>query len=538
MRCRPAPSPVSLVLFAALLSPPLAAQDIEYPAAFSEPMPLARAGLGPLSRPITTSSAEAQAFFDQGLQLLYAFTPPDAARSFREAWRRDPACAMCYFGEAWAWGPYLNGPMGAADAPRAHAAIQKALDLSRSQVTPVERAMIEAMAVRYEAVHDPERRRYLDETYAEAMGAVYRRFPEDLDVGPLYAEALMLLEPRRGRWDENAPSVRRIHRVLEEVLARDINHPGACHLYVHATEPTNVPGKAEACADLLGNAIPGASHINHMPSHTYNRIGRWGDAVRANIQAWHSDLKAEHGEGFAIYPSHNLHMLLFAASMDGQGGVATQAGKDYGKLMDGGQFYHALSLLRFGRFDEILAMEDQAPDGAIFRGLWDFAVGYAHLRTGGAARAREYLTAVKKAAVETPEEQNFRGHPASQLLGTVGGILEGEVLRAEGDVDGAIAAQEAAVMWEDQLRYDEPEPLNFTARHWLGATLLEAGRPAEAEAVYRASLEDHPNNGWSLYGLEKALRAQGKLAEADATHRAFEGAWARADHWIRGSRYE
>ena len=538
MRCRPAPSPVSLVLFAALLSPPLAAQDIEYPAAFSEPMPLARAGLGPLSRPITTSSAEAQAFFDQGLQLLYAFTPPDAARSFREAWRRDPACAMCYFGEAWAWGPYLNGPMGAADAPRAHAAIQKALDLSRSQVTPVERAMIEAMAVRYEAVHDPERRRYLDETYAEAMGAVYRRFPEDLDVGTLYAEALMLLEPRRGRWDENAPSVRRIHRVLEEVLARDINHPGACHLYVHATEPTNVPGKAEACADLLGNAIPGASHINHMPSHTYNRIGRWGDAVRANIQAWHSDLKAEHGEGFAIYPSHNLHMLLFAASMDGQGGVATQAGKDYGKLMDGGQFYHALSLLRFGRFDEILAMEDQAPDGAIFRGLWDFAVGYAHLRTGGAARAREYLTAVKKAAVETPEEQNFRGHPASQLLGTVGGILEGEVLRAEGDVDGAIAAQEAAVMWEDQLRYDEPEPLNFTARHWLGATLLEAGRPAEAEAVYRASLEDHPNNGWSLYGLEKALRAQGKLAEADATHRAFEGAWARADHWIRGSRYE
>ncbi|GMV04383.1 MAG: hypothetical protein AMXMBFR53_06640 [Gemmatimonadota bacterium] len=543
MRCPRLPEILTLAALT-LASPALAAaqhdmgHDAAYPAAFDEPMPLARAGLGPLSRPVTTPSPEAQAYFDQGLQLLYAFTPPDAARSFREAWKRDPACAMCYFGEAWAWGPYLNGPMGAADAPRAWAAIQRALELAEGNTTPVERALIEAMAVRYEATHDPDRRRALDEAYAEAMGKVYQRFPGDLDVGTLYAESLMLLEPRRGRWDIAKPEVRRIHRVLEEVLARDITHPGACHLYVHATEPTVEPGRAEACADLLGSSIPGASHINHMPSHTYNRIGRWGDAVRANVQAWHSDLKAEHGEGFAIYPSHNLHMLLFAASMDGQGGVATQAGKDYGKLMDGGQFYHALTLLRFGRFDEILAMEDAAPEGPIFRGMWDFAVGYAHLRSGHRDRAREYLAAVRKAEAEAPEDQNFRGHPASQLLGTVGGILEGEILRDEGDLAGAVAAQEKAVEWEDQLRYDEPEPLNFTARHWLGATLLEAGRASEAEAVYRASLEDHPNNGWSLFGLEQALRAQGRTHEADAAHAAFEGAWARADHWIRASRYE
>jgi hypothetical protein len=509
-----------------------------YPAAFDEPMPLAKAGLGPLSRPVSTASEEAQAFFDQGLQLLYAFTPPDAARSFREAWKRDPSCAMCYFGEAWAWGPYLNGPMGAADAPRAHEAISRAVALAPAHATPVERAMIEAMAVRYEPTHDPDKRRALDESYARAMADVYRRFPGDLDVGTLYAESLMLLEPRRGRWDVAKPEVQRIHGVLEEVLARDITHPGACHLYVHATEPTQEPGRAEACADLLGDAIPGASHINHMPSHTYNRIGRWGDAVRANIQAWHSDLKAEVGEGFAIYPSHNLHMLLFAASMDGQGGVATQAGKDYGKLMDGGQFYHTLTLLRFGRFDEILAMENEAPEGAIFKGLWDFTMGYAHLRQGHTNLARVYLAAVQKAAEETPEEENFRGHPANQLLGTVGGILEGEVLRADGDLEGAVTAQTKAVEWEDQLRYDEPEPLNFTARHWLGATLLAAGRPAEAEAVYLASLEDHPNNGWSLFGLEQALRAQGRSTEADAVHERFQGAWARSDHWIRASRYE
>lgn len=542
MRCRTLPL---LMLFVALATAalPAAAQHnmghgATLPASFDEPMPLAKAGLGPLSRPITTSAPGAQAYFDQGLQLLYAFTPPDAARSFREAWKLDPACAMCYFGEAWAWGPYLNGGMGEADAPRAHAAIRRALELADGNTTPVERAMIEAMAVRYEATHDADRRVELDRAYAEAMGDVYRRHPGDLDVGTLYAEALMLLEPRRGRWDIHKPSVRHIHQVLEEVLARDISHPGACHLYVHATEPTQEPGKAESCADLLGNAIPGASHINHMPSHTYNRIGRWGDAVRANIQAWHSDLKAEHGEGFAIYPSHNLHMLLFAASMDGQGGVATQAGKDYGKLMDGGQFYHALALLRFGRFDEILAMEDQAPEGPIFRGLWDFAVGYAHLRSGDAARAQEYLAAVRQAEAETPATQNFRGHTADQLLGTVAGILDGEILREAGDLDGAVAAQEKAVAWEDQLRYDEPEPLNFTARHWLGATLLEAGRPGDAQSVYQASLEDHPNNGWSLLGLEQALRAQGRDAEADAVRDRFTGAWARADHWIRASRYE
>jgi len=319
-------------------------------------------------------------------------------------------------------------------------------------------------------------------------------------------------------------------------LARDITHPGACHLYVHATEMSEEPGRAEACADLLGDAIPGASHINHMPSHTYNRIGRWGDAVRANIQAWHSDQKAAYGQGFAIYPSHNLHMLLFAASMDGQGGVAIQAGKDYGRLQDGGQFYHVLAMLRFGRFDEILELSE-APDGTIYRGFWDFGRGYARLRTGDVDGARVDLERVRSAMAADPEAQ-FRGHPASQLLGTVAGILEGEILRQEGDLSGAVAAQERAVMLEDSLTYDEPEPLNFTARHWLGATLLEADRAAEAEAVYRASLVDHPHNGWSLFGLEQALRAQGKDAEADGAHAGFEQAWARADHWIRGSRYE
>ena len=319
--------------------------------------------------------------------------------------------------------------------------------------------------------------------------------------------------------------------MLETILQADIRHPGACHLYIHATESTTQPEKGEACAAYLGDAIPGASHINHMPSHTYNEVGRWGDAVRANIQAWHSDQKADIGEGFAIYPSHNLHMLLFAASMDGQGAQAIQAGKDYHKLT-GNSMYHVLTLIRFGRFDEVAAVKER-PKRTVPGGLWDFAQGYAHLRQGEADFARVYLQRVLTTA--DTSEARFRFHPAKPLLGTVGGILEGEILRDAGDLGAAIAAFERAVAFEDSLDYDEPEPLPFAARHWLGAALLEAERFADAERVYRAALDDHPHNGWSLFGLKQALAAQGKSSpEVDAD---FEASWARSDTWIRGSRF-
>jgi len=326
----------------------------------------------------------------------------------------------------------------------------------------------------------------------------------------------------------------KIHRILEAVLAMDIAHPGACHLYVHATEPTIKPEKAEACADHLGASIPGASHIQHMPSHTYNRIGRWGDAVRGNLAAWHTDQRAEEDLAWAIYPSHNLHMLLFAASMDGQGAIAIQAAKDYGKIVPGGAFYHALTLLRFGRFDEILEMDDP-PDRTIQRGFWDFARGYAYLRTDEPGRAEIYLEKVRRAVENADEGASFRGHSVTNLLGTVAGILEGEILRHEGDDEGAIAVLEAAIELEDDLRYDEPEPLNFSARHWLGDLLLEMERYQEAEKVFTAALDDHPMNGWSLYGLEQALRAQDKGKNADEVHKMFLESWARSDTWIRGA---
>ncbi len=491
---------------------------------------LYKTGLGTFTRPISSSSKEAQAFFDQGFQMMYAFAKSEAIRSFREAWKRDPNCAICYWGEAWAWGSYLNAPMTADEAPHAYAAIQKALTL-KDKAPAKERALIDAMAVRYVEKFDPEKRVDQDKAYAEAMGRVADAYPDDLEAATLHADALFLLEPRRGTRDIRSPSVQRLHRVLERILAKDVRHPGACHLYVHATESTVVPERAAACAEFLGKSIPGASHINHMPSHTWNEVGRWGDSVRANIEAWHSDQKAAIGEGFAIYPSHNLHMLLYAASMDGQGAIAMQAGKDYAKLT-GDSFYQVLTLVRFGRFDEVRDVKDR-PRDEILGGLWDFSQGYAQLKTGNADFAKVYLERVRKAA--DTSKAVFRFHSAKQLLGTVAGILEGEILWSAGDLSGAIAAFERAAAIEDELAYDEPEALPFAARHWLGAALLEAKRYTDAERVYREELADHPHNGWSLIGLQKSLAGRGVISpEVDAD---FQQSWSRADTWIRTSRF-
>ncbi len=273
-------------------------------------MRLYETALGDFDYRISSGVPEAQDYFGQGVQMMYAFAKEDAARSFREAWKQDPECAICYWGEAWSWGSYLNGRMRSGEAPHAYAAIQRAIELANAGHGDArERALIDALSVRYVDDFNPETQATQDSAYANAMADVYAAYPDDLDIGTLYAESLFLLEPRRGTRDLEDPDVQRLHGVLEGVLSKDIRHPGACHLYIHATESTLEPQRGEACAEYLGSSIPGASHINHMPSHTWSEVGRWGDAVRANTIAWQSDLKAEYGEGFAIYPSPNLHML-------------------------------------------------------------------------------------------------------------------------------------------------------------------------------------------------------------------------------------
>ena len=495
----------------------------------TQPIELYASGLGTFEKPISTSDPEAQAYFNQGVRLMYSFALPQAARSFREAWKRDPRCAICYWGEAWAWGPYLNEPMGTEAAPHAYAAIQKARALAK-HATPKERALIDAMSVRYPRTFDPAQRMQLDTAYSRAMQRVAATYPDDLEIATLYGESLFLLIPRRGHRDVARPEVQQLLSVLEGILARDVKHPGGCHLYVHATESTVVPERALACAEFLGASVPLASHINHMPSHTWNEVGRWGDSVRANLEAWHSDLKAATGDGISVYPTHNLHMLLYAASYDGQGAIAMRAAKDYAKLAD--TSYQVLTLLRFGRFDEILEVSDR-PEDEIGGAIWDFAHGYAHLRQGEPDFARVYLARVKNRA--DTSTAMFRTHTAKTLLGTLAAILDGEINRAAGDLPGAINAFERAVALEDAMGYDEPEPLPFAARHWLGAALLDAKRYEDAERVYRDELKDHPLNGWSLRGLQLALAGRGVTSpEVDAN---LKKSWSRSDTWITTSRF-
>lgn len=523
----------------------LSGQDTKAPVLpdiFSEKMPYVPEALGAFTRPISTENSETQAYFDQGFQLRYSFGVMEAARSFREAQQLDPGNAFCYWGEAWSWGSYLNQKMSKKNAPHAYAAIQKAVERINEDTRPVEQALIRAMSIRYVEKFDPETQKKQDTAYAEAMRTVYESFPHDLDVATLYAEALFLLEPRRGYRDLEDPNVQRIHQVLEKVLAVDLKHPGAGHLYVHATESTDQPEKALAVAEVLGDLIPGASHMNHMPSHIFNEVGFWGKSVRANIQAWHTDQRAKEGTAFSIYSGHNLHMLLYSASYDGQGAIAIQAAKDNvssyadqdgSENLERAQTLHILTLIRFGRFNEVLEIQER-PERAIYGGFWDFAQGYARLRTGELDFARVYLDRLT-ATANSDTKSKFRGHSALHLLGTVGGILEGEILREEGDLDAAITALDLAVTTEDLMTYDEPEPLPFSARHWLGAALLEAGNFAEAENVYREELEDHPGNGWSLFGLKTALKGQSK--PADAVEEKFEDKWSRSEVYLQASRF-
>jgi tetratricopeptide (TPR) repeat protein len=268
-----------------------------------------------------------------------------------------------------------------------------------------------------------------------------------------------------------------------------------------------------------------------MPAHTWTRVGRWGDAVAASLHAWQSDQKAAKGEGILTYPAHDLQMLVYAASFDGQSAPALSAARGIAKLT-GDPMYVALTLVRFGRFADIAAMGDR-PTADIPAGMWDFAHGYAAVRAGNAQAARQHLA--RMSSTITSSSAVFKFHTAKALLAPLAAILEGEIDRASGDVPRALAAFERAVVLDDAIVIDDPEPLPFPARHWLGAALLDARRFAEAERVYRADLKRHPHNGWSLTGLQLALRGQGKpTAAVDADLRA---SWSRSDTPIKGSRF-
>lgn len=501
--------------------------------------------LGDYARPVTTANDEARRYFVQGILLTYGFAHGEGIRSFREARAHDPTCAPCAWGEAWAMGPHINGRMQAAAIEGAWAALTRARELvaeNPDRASPVERALIEALAERYaptaEALEAAGGRATLDSAYARAMEGVAERFPDDLEVLTLLGEAHMVLRPW-DYWDDAGnpqPGLDRALEVLESALARDLAHPGACHLYIHLVEASPAPERAEPCAELLEDRIPGVSHIPHMPSHIWMRIGRYGDAVRGNQRAWVADQRAAFDGAPGVYTSHNLHMLAFAASFDGQGAVAMQAARDLAGIAVGSSFYIPLTLVRFGRWDEILALP--AEESNDFRaGVLHFARGMARLRQDDALRAGIELETLDRLRERLPENARFRGHLQRDLLGMARGVLEGEILAAAGELDRAVAAMEAAVALEEGLSYDEPEPWTIPVRHHLGAILVEGERFAQALEVYEASLRIHPENGWALAGVARALEGLGDEAGAAEARRAFEGAWARADTWTDRSRF-
>jgi tetratricopeptide (TPR) repeat protein len=497
-------------------------------------------------RPVTTASPEAQQWFDQGIQLLYGFNHDEAIRSFERAAEIDPGCAMAWWGSAYARGIHINNPVMAEEQSRlAFEAAQKAAAALDNE-TPIEQALVRAVGTRY-AWPAPEDRKPLDEAYAGAMEAAWHDFADDADVGALFAESLMNLQPW-GLWTaEGEPKGRALEivAVLEKTLARAPRHPGANHFYIHAIEASPWPHRGVEEADMLRPLVPGSGHLVHMPSHIYIRTGRYADAAATNEQAIAADeayfAKSPTPEFYSIYFLHNLHFLAYAAMMEGRYATAIAAARKMeaaappefvqanAVIADGFLVTSLHVLLRFGKWDEILA-EPEPPEWRIVsRAERRFARAVALAALNKPAEARAELAAFNAEAARLTDEWKVGNNQAIAVMAVARKMAEGEIAFREGRTDEAFALLAEAVSLEEQLTYDEPPGWMQPVRHALGALLLADGRAAEAEQVYRADLARHPNNAWSLLGLQQSLDKLGQTAEARALAPQVQAAWARAD---------
>lgn len=530
---------------------------LSHPAAASERPAPRFEGLGNHKHTVTTRSKPAQQFFDQGLALTFAFNHAEAGRSFAEAARLDPQCAMAWWGSALVLGPNINAAMDTSVAREAYVAAQKALALA-AKATPKERAYIEALAKRYGPAPTVDRKA-LDEAYAAAMTEVSARFPEDDDAAVLAAEAHMDLHPWNywSRTGEPQPWTPAIVSAIEKVLKRSPDHVGAIHLYIHAVEASTEPGRAERYADRLPKLMPGAGHIVHMPSHIYMRTGRYHDAALANLDARKVDeayVTQCHAQG--IYPlgyvPHNHHFLWASATMEGWSAMALEAAGSTDRktahhlMRDPGMGtlqHYALTPLyarvRFGKWDEILATPAPEADLLYPTGIWHYARGRAQVAKGKLDEAQSSLAALGAiAARDTLEKITiWEINTTKGLLGVAVEVLAGELAAARGDFTAAIPRLEEGVRREDALNYNEPADWYYPVRHSLGAVLLSAGRAADAEAVYRQDLKYNPENGWSLFGLMKSLEAQNRVTESLEVKARFEKAWKNADVVLTASRF-
>ncbi len=502
---------------------------------------------------VSTTHASAQRFVNQGLNLGYAFNHAEARRAFREAARLSPTLAMAYWGQALVLGPNINALMEPNDEPHALELVRKAQSL-KAKASPRERALIDALATRYSG--SPEHRVTNDRAYADAMRKVHERFPADPDIAMLYVESMMDLRPW-GYWmPDGRPheGTAEIVALTERVMRAHPKHPGALHMYIHLIEPTSTPERAEKAADTLLTLMPAAGHMVHMPSHIYQRVGRYADAMTSNRLAAQADedyitqCRAQGLYPMAYYP-HNVHFLWFAASADGQSGVAIEAARKVAAnvpdaqlaelpLLAGFRVVPYWAMLRFGRWQEVLKEPEPPAASAFLRGAWHYARGQAFVATGSHDAAARELAALEALLPDKSLDLPLFSPNTGRAILSIGpAVLRGEIAAARGDFPTAIARLEEAVRLEDALVYTEPAEWQSAPRLALGAILLEAGRPAEAETVYWEDLRRNRDNGWALFGLAQALRAQGKTGQAEIVEARFAKAWARADVTLTASRF-
>ena len=509
--------------------------------------------LGDLTYTITTNNDKAQTFFNQGLRLTYAFNHAEAHRSFMEASRLDPTSAMTFWGQAYALGPNINDPLPPEERKiKTNEALAKAISLS-SSATPKEKALINALKARYSEDLSKDVVE-LNMAYMNAMAKVVQQYPDDADIQVLYAASVMNTVPWN-YWDENgdpSPNIPQAKAALEKAMALNPNNPGAHHYYIHMVELPK-PDLGVASADRLGELMPAAGHLVHMPSHIYIRVGRYLDAVTANQKAILADedyISQCYSQGLyplGYYP-HNIHFLWSAASLLGNSDIAIDAAKKTAEKVPVGEFITMpflqdfastpmLAYTRFGKWNEILTIPAPNKDIKHLNLIRHYARGMAFIRKGNAKEAQEELDAIE-ALKNDPELEDLVAtaqNPSINSANIAYEVIAGELAALNGDTTKAIEHLKKAVEFEDDLTYTEPAAWHIPTRQNLGAVLMDAKNYEEAEKVYREDLDVLRQNGWSLMGLHNSLKAQGKMDEAKTIKAEFDKAWEHSDLTITTS---
>ncbi len=511
---------------------------------------------GNYSRPISTENAAAQGFFDQGLRFAWGFYFPESIASYQEASRLDPSHPMPFWGIAHAAGPNPNSRYAQMpDDPKGAglAAIEAALDRI-DRATSMEASLINALHVFYDAksIPDPRER---DRAYLAEMRKLNKQYPDDPDIAALYAGSFMSIR-RWDYWGKNGDAkgeTLAVAEALEHVINTGDPHPGVYHLHIHLIEASLEPERAMVSADALEATLPIGGHVVHMPAHIFVRVGDYQRAIDNNLRSLAVDKQfAQHWGDLPLpmigtYPlSHKIHaghaldFVRYAATMQGSSELAIRSAKQmaeaisqHGTPMGRMQKRVAapwVTLKIFGQWDELLAIEDLQHSTPYLSGILSYVKGSAHIAKGSLDQAKRKLSEIHRIAQSSDVSVNRAGATATaELLALAAHALDGEIKLAEGDHEGAIVAFQKGVALEDTNNYTEPPDWPQSMRLYLGHALLVAGRFEEAEAVFRKDLRWHQNNGWSLYGLLKALEAQDKKNEAKVIQKQWSSVWSHAD---------